>query len=611
MNRETDSPKRNLFEIDNARNLSRQELVDTFVPTQSFWRLLSAKHHVVLGSRGSGKTALAKMLSHDHLSLFDDDRARATVQAQDFIGVYIPTRLEWVGGLKNKPWQSEEEKELFFQWRLNLSSCIALLATIESCVRVYSGDRGQQARVERELALLLSNAWLDEAKFETFDGIKRKLEDIEYSKHQEVARARATGSPLVDARKVGPTFDTDLFVPMKRGITLATRSMAIKPTCTWLVCVDEAEFLEESQHRILNSYMRAFSENNVFYKITTMPYCHYTRATNTSVSLDVGNDFDYIYIDADPVLIERTIGEKTSFGTQFPRKLFSMRVEASDTFPSPLLKGEPMSIVGQLLGRSKLLDDKDDQWPSDSENFELLRKHASHETVLRAERLVGKPEFLQEISRKIHGALLLREAYSVLVGNAESEIYSGASLVFRCGDANPRRLIRIFNALILAIGKGAKRGAEIKQISRKNQNRILRRLSTSALARVQSEPKIGHELYTFIDMIGGYMHSYLHRRPLTTDQVTSIVVDGNVSDVHWEFIQRCVQLGCLYPTLGVNSRDEMPEKSGTFRLGYILAPHFFVLPRRGKAQNLSTILKEIKASGGEERRLVEDQIPLL
>jgi hypothetical protein len=40
--------RRNLFELDNARNLSRQELVETFIPTQSFWRLLSAKHNVVL-----------------------------------------------------------------------------------------------------------------------------------------------------------------------------------------------------------------------------------------------------------------------------------------------------------------------------------------------------------------------------------------------------------------------------------------------------------------------------------------------------------------------------------------------------------------------------------
>src|SRR3954469_17449423 len=140
---DTSSHKRNLFEIENARNLNTKELVDTFVPTQSFWRLLSAKHHVILGARGSGKTALAKMLSHDHLAMLDDARAQSAIREQQFIGVYVPTRLEWVGALKNKPWQSEKQKEEFFQWRLNLSCCLALVTTLESCIRSYPGDRGE------------------------------------------------------------------------------------------------------------------------------------------------------------------------------------------------------------------------------------------------------------------------------------------------------------------------------------------------------------------------------------------------------------------------------------------------------------------------------------
>src|ERR1035438_2629754 len=151
MIQEASSHKRNLFEIENARNLSRRELVETFVPTQSFWRLLSAKHHIVLGSRGSGKTALARMLSHDHLALLNEARAQSAIREQQFIGVYVPTRLEWVGALKNKPWQTEAQKEEFFQWRLNLSSCLALITTLESCIRTYCGSKGDQARAEREI----------------------------------------------------------------------------------------------------------------------------------------------------------------------------------------------------------------------------------------------------------------------------------------------------------------------------------------------------------------------------------------------------------------------------------------------------------------------------
>src|SRR5947207_284351 len=114
--------RRNLFEVDNARNLSKHELVETFIPTQSFWRLLSAKHNVLLGARGQGKTAVAKMLSHDHFVLLADTRgeprAESAVRNQEFIGIYLPTRLEWVGGLKNKPWLDERQREELFQWRL-------------------------------------------------------------------------------------------------------------------------------------------------------------------------------------------------------------------------------------------------------------------------------------------------------------------------------------------------------------------------------------------------------------------------------------------------------------------------------------------------------------
>src|SRR5438105_1533377 len=115
--------RRNLFEIENARNLTRDEIVRTFGPPEAFWRLLSAKNHILLGSRGSGKTAIAKMLAHDHLSKWDDERAKDAVDSKAYIGMYVPTRLEWVGGLKNRPWQTDVEREAHFSWRLNLATC--------------------------------------------------------------------------------------------------------------------------------------------------------------------------------------------------------------------------------------------------------------------------------------------------------------------------------------------------------------------------------------------------------------------------------------------------------------------------------------------------------
>jgi len=584
MNDEPSVHKRNLFEIENARNLNPRELVETFVPTQSFWRLLSAKHHVVLGARGSGKTALAKMLSHEHLAMLDDARAHSAICEQQFIGVYVPTRLEWVGALKNKPWQSEAQKEEFFQWRLNLSSCLALITTLESCIRSYCGDRGEQARAEVNLASQLADAWAADKKIDTLDALRRNLQRVEFEKHKIIARSRATGDQRPSGAGPGMVFDCDLFIPMKRGMTLAAKALKLRPESIWLVCLDEAEFLEEVHHRIINSHMRAYTDN-VFFKVTTMPYCHYTLATNTDVALDVGHDFDYVYIDSDPALFAKVEGEKNTMGTHFARTLFNKRVEAS---------GLRDISIADALGRSVLLDDKEKDWALNSEEFELLKRFCSQETIDRAERLYGSPKFKPEISRKLHGALLLRQAHDTAKGRAETEIYSGTSLVIRCGDANPRRLIRNFNGLLLVIWRSMHRGRFAPRISPKDQTRVLKRLSTSALVRVQSEPQCGKELYDFLKAIGDYMHRALHESKLTTDQITSIIVDKSVSEEHWKLVQRAVELGLLYPNIGPQQRDEMPNREGSFRLGFVLAPHFFLLPRKGDSRSLTTVLQSVE-----------------
>jgi hypothetical protein len=583
--------KRNLFEIENARNLNPRELAATFVPTQSFWRLLSAKNHVVLGARGSGKTAIAKMLSHDHLAMLDDARAQSAIREQQFIGVYVPTRLEWVGALKNKPWQTEAQKEEFFQWRLNLSSCLALITTLESCLRNYCGDRGQQARAEVLLASALSEAWINEGEVDTLDTLRQHLQRIEYEKHVLIARSRATGDQSPSATGPGITFESDLFVPIKRGMTLAEKFLGLRPECTWLVCLDEAEFLEEVHHRIINSHMRAYS-GNVFFKVTTMPYCHYTLATNTGVSLDVGHDFEYAYIDSDPVLFARSTGERSTIGTRFARTLFYKRLETSGLLSGRNIETAPDVSIASFLGRSNLLDEKSRLAPH--EYLELIKKYCSPETVARSQRLISTPKFNSQIFRKIHGALLLRQAYDEFIGRSEPNIYSGATLAIRCGDANPRRLIRIFNALVLVEWGSIKRDRVLPHLSSKTQTRVLRKLSNSALVRVQSEPQCGKDLYDFLLKIGNYMHKAFHNSPLTTDEVTSISIDNNIAEKHWKLIQRSVELGLLYPNIGPEQRDEMPDRQGTFHLAFILAPHFFLLPRRGRSRNLTTVLGSLE-----------------
>ena len=105
-----------LFEKENARDLTAEQLVSTFVPTDTYYKLLSGRNQIVLGSRGSGKTSIAKMLSHYHLSLFVnyDETAKDIINNKKFIGIYVAMSTEWLGGVNNKKWQTESENDFLF-----------------------------------------------------------------------------------------------------------------------------------------------------------------------------------------------------------------------------------------------------------------------------------------------------------------------------------------------------------------------------------------------------------------------------------------------------------------------------------------------------------------
>ncbi len=541
------------------------------------------------------------MLSHDHLALMadtrDEPRASSAVRDQEFIGIYLPTRLEWVGGLKNKPWLTEREREELFQWRLNIASCIAFIPIAKSCISAYVGGVAKQAQTERELAHQLSKDWIVErkARFGDLPQLRQHLEDTDYRKQIQLLRERAAGQLPDGEMPEGLAFGTELFVPLRHGIKRLSRILSIKPNCTWLLCLDEAEFLEEIDHRIINSHMRAFPDN-LFFKLATMPYCHYTLATNIGADLVNGHDFEYVNMDLDNVMTARFTGETDTIGTHFGRVLFKKLIEASEPLVAEA-RGRNVPTASAVLGTSEILDPEPrrEDWGPESENTKLLEKYASPGTIARARRLIGKRNFRSTMSRKIHGALLLRKEVDELKGNKALTAYSGARMAIRCADGNPRHLIKIFNALLMKRTSRQKwlmaRRRKTRCISSKNQTRAMRALSDITLNQVRSFPEVGPELHRFLYMLGEYMHANLHEKLLTTDQVTSVTIDDTVSDVEWKLVQVAVGHGLLHPNIGSGDTDEMPWRAGTFHLAYALAPHFLLLPRRGDAVKLTAIKK--------------------
>ncbi len=587
---------RNLFELDNARYLSPDEVVQTFVPTESFWRLFSAKNHIVLGARGSGKTAMFRMAAHSHLAKSRDKDAQKIVSDRSFIGFYMPTKADWVGGLKNKSWLSDAQKEDVFCWRLNLSSCLSLISSIESCIDAYSKDDDEKVYNEIKISKLLSQLLLDDETSNTLKGLSEQLEKLDFRKQTSIARQRVTGNQA--DQTIGLVFHNELFQPLHQAIRAVCPILEIPDKAIWMLCIDEAEALERFHHRILNSYLRTHSDNLVF-KISTTPYGHHTLETNVGEGLSPGNDFEYVYIDND-------FQNNSNKETQFETKIFSKRAKAS---------GAPFKslTLSSLLGSSLLLEPKDLTSESIKQLVNDIEDFGSDSLIRRSQKLKNQPtKFSNEIGRKVQGAVMLRKAVNAMRGQQEIDLYSGIEMVLRCSDGNPRRLIRIFNKLLSGATDEIKQKQKQKQkdnnaiIPLQKQTNIMRQFSISVLARVQGEPKYGSKLHKMLETVGDNMRAALHEMPLSSDTVTSIEIDTNTSDEYRYLVRSAVGLGLLYPNIHTKTPDELPEERGIYHLAYVLAPAFYLLPRRGKSRKLESMARPNAVAENVDQQLKMD-----
>jgi len=319
-----------------------------------------------------------------------------------------------------------------------------------------------------------------------------------------------------------------------------------------------------------------------------MPYCHYTLETNTLVPLDVGHDFEYIYIDQDKSLTERP--RSTENIPDLLDTIFRKRAEVSGPKYTNL-------TLDKLLGASKLLDEKEWDFSINSNDMMLFDKYASETTKKRGYELlnISKRQFKNQIGRKMRGLLLLKDSVAQLKGNATLDIYSGVNMAIACGDGNPRRLITIFNQLLKSIKWDNLNLSEYSWehpiVPFSQQSTIFNQLSYRIITRYKSEEKVGPQLFKLMLILGEFMKSNLHDNPLTTEQISSIEIDQNIPDNLWEVIKRAVGLGLLFHNINTSNPDQLPEREGVFRIAYALSPYFKLLPRKGDSRKLTSILR--------------------
>lgn len=580
-----------VYRLFNARNMSKEKLVSTFVVTNEFRKMLSSTHQVILGARGSGKTALAKMLSHPYLASMDDEVMQEVVASKKFIGIFVPTNVEWVGTYRNKHWLSKEDAEQYFQILFNIAIGLSFLDTILSCLQAYCSD--DVVRLQKELTLVrrFAKSWInDEVECNTLAELKSVIKDIEYDIHCSVNQSHLFGSTK-HVEVIDNKFHLPIFLPLKRGIDIATGVFQLTDETSWLLCIDEAEFLEDWIMHRFNSYIRS-DTGNLFLKITTLPYSHNTLSTNLKESVDGWHDFDYIYIDKDPLNNE---DEVTIFANSLLKKI-----------------GEDLGLendidLRDILGGSKLLGEQ--SWREEY-NEELLSILSPAQSK-HARKLLDEnkhKEYMSKYAWKLRGAMyLFTQIRSFKKGHRSTDLYSGAEVFVRVCDGNPRLMIRVLSELVACVKRDRGGRAYIDQ---KEQDTIIRSLSESILARTKSEDNKGNMLYQIVHSIGKYFKDYFHSKYLRTGWYGSVNIDNQSSKNYWQIIEKAVNIGLIYPVINTKSKNPLPVREGVFRLGYVLAPYFNLMPRKAMSQKLSTILNTTLPTTNYDEEKEQEQSPL-
>ncbi|MBA0165573.1 hypothetical protein H0255_20800 [Pectobacterium versatile] len=570
-----------IFESSNARSLNANQLTSEFIWTKSFDLLFSRQNQVILGSRGSGKTALIKMLSHDNLSKLAENysKAREIINSKEFIATYVPLRVEWVNSLNN----FEDKKEEYFIWSLNLSLCAKLLDTIRSCINSYIDDEIERLFIENKICKNISELWFTDKEYNNLNHIRNELEKIEYKKNLAFNKSSMNIKLSEDEEVIGINFHSTLFKPFEFATRIVKKSLSIPSESKWIVCIDEAEFLTKSHHKTLNTFMR--SANELVFKITTMPYRHHTLDTDVDANINIGHDLEYVYIDK--LGTSHSNQQESDIVIQeFAEKLFINRLR---------FHGKNEISLEALVGKSILTQSTPDIAELEYV-MNLIKSNCNIDTIKRAKELYenDRNKLDDSIIRKLRGLLLLREEYNNKSGNSSSTLYSGVAIISRCSDGNPRRLFRLFNHLLSDIkGKNEK-------ISNAKQSERLKSYSYRELEVIKFE-KDGITSFEFINKIGNYFKNKNLVEKIGTDTPQSFTIDKEISDENWNSIKTAVDLGLIYPYVKKdrNEKSLFPSKEGRFVLANCLAPNFNLFPRIGKSirfhhifSNKNTSIKE-------------------
>lgn len=477
----------NPFSDSQARNYSDIKISSEFYPTHCFWDLFNDQHEMLLGTRGSGKTYLLKMMRRSMLKRINSPHARDILSKNSFFSLYVPMHLEILSEYKKIENQPERQVEVF-QFFFNCILAEAIVQELKEFI-VEKGKNLEAFIFEEKLAKQLDLSWFsNDSRYGNANNLTQLVQKI---RNMYYSFDLVTGSleliPTVFTRTICSSL-----ISVK---ALISDVMGWETEPTWIVCVDEAEFLNVTLQKCINSMFRADS-NRIALKVATLPFYHKTTETLVpGIHVSVGNDFCYRHIDMN--------FDSEEYKT-LTNQLCTHRLKTR-LVTNPIAVDSLEDFLGKIGN-----DDYVDYYRAEVGEEKATREAIEAGIVSsfsenRRKGAVSYSNKRKTIYDKFSTVFYVREMYKIAhTGHSKPGWFAGANVVRRVSQGNPRLFLQIMNALF--------EKARVTQLTPKAQHEVITKFANELC---NSTKGLNADAYDYLDRICTYIHNKVHNKELT------------------------------------------------------------------------------------------------
>ncbi len=282
-----------LYDTFNAKYLSFQDVSESFVSNEEFYKLTSNNSILLMGSRGCGKTTLLKMLTPAGLNFWTGEEAKKVKSILNFTGIYVPSDIQWKNQFEylNTHIDNKDFVEVITQFLFASNVQIALCKTLSSVIEFGDHTKEEILTYEFDVSNSLIEVWnIEKGTSPTFDDIELKiLERVRNINSLIKGKIFRKESSTIENDIPNYVFD-DFFDQIKLGCKVFEKELNINAKHKWALCFDELEIVPKFIQLKLIKFLRSVDQKYIF-KLTTTPLFN---MENTVLEATQENDFSTI-----------------------------------------------------------------------------------------------------------------------------------------------------------------------------------------------------------------------------------------------------------------------------------------------------------------------------